>query len=338
MQEYATLQVRRLKWLHNHFPKYKEYPRDNRFNSGIYDLEYKEIFSTMESKEVHLDKSLYFTKNYVVYVSILSDYYLGAKYLLIEIPKNEKTINNIYRNIIIYSLFALVILFAFGYYLSKLFVKPMKRSIEILDNFIKDTTHEINTPITIINSNIEMLNTNNFSPKDCRKLNRIKIASRTLASIYKDLKFTTLEHLDSVEETEFNLSELVQERVDYFMLFMDSKNIKVKLNLDKFVIKANRGMISRMVDNVLSNAIKYNKVGGSISVTIKDNMLIIEDSGIGIDNENIKNIFSRYSRFNKHEGGFGLGLNIVKQIANYYKITIDVESKKDKGTRFIFKW
>ncbi len=338
MQDYVTLHIRRLKWLHNHFPQYNKYPRDNRFNSAIYDLEYKEIFSTLKSKEIHLEKSIYFTKNYVIYVHILGDYYLGAKYLLIEVPKNKEFLKRIYLNIVIFATLSFIILFIIGYYLSKLFIKPMKRSIELLDNFIKDTTHEINTPISIINSNIEMLNVENFSPKDCKKLNRIKIASRTLEGVYKDLKFTTLETIDKVNRDKINLKELIEERIDYFSLIIESKKITINLILKDFYIYGDRSLYIRLIDNLISNAIKYNKINGVITIILEENKLVIEDSGVGIDNSIIDKIFDRYSRFNDYEGGFGLGLNIVKKIVDYYNLTISVESQKDKGAKFIIKW
>jgi len=338
MQEFASLQLKRLKWLHNHYPKYKKYPRDNRFNSAIYDLEYDKIFSTLKSEQIYFNKRLYFTNGYAIYVELLSDYYLGAKYLFIEVPKNGALILKVYKNIVIYGLLALVILYIIGYYLARLFIKPMRDSIELLDCFIKDTTHEINTPISIINSNIEMLKKDNLEQKDKKKIDRIKIASRTLENIYKDLKFTTLENIDKTANLEFNLKELIEERVEYFTMHMESKKITKELYLDDFKINGDRELYARMIDNIISNAIKYNKIFGKIIIILKDGKLIIEDSGVGLEEKNISEIFDRYRRFNDSEGGFGIGLSIVKRIVDFYNLDIKVESKRDKGTRFIIKW
>ena len=338
MQEFASLQLKRLKWLHNHYPKYNKYPRDDRFNSAIYDLEYDEIFSTLKSREIYFDKKLYFSGGYAIYVEILSDYYLGAKYLFIEIPKNSHSIENIYKNIAIYGILSLIILYIIGYYLARLFIKPMRDSIELLDCFIKDTTHEINTPISIINSNIEMLKVNNLPPKEKRKIDRIKIASRTLENIYKDLKFTTLQNINNIRSARFNLKELIEERVEYFSIYIDSKKLTKELDLEDFYVDGSRELYARLVDNIISNAIKYNRVGGKISITLKNNRLIIEDSGIGINKKNLDEIFNRYSRFNDSEGGFGIGLSIVKRIVDFYNLDIKVESQKEKGSKFIISW
>ena len=338
MQDFAILQTKKLKWLHNHFPKYKKYPRDDRYNSAIYDLEYNEIFSTMKSKNINFNKNLYFTKNYVVYFTILSDYYLGAKYLFIEVPKNGALVNMLYKQIALFSTVALIIFLLIGYYLAKLFIKPMRESIKLLDNFIKDTTHEINTPISIINTNIEMLDSTKFSKRENRILNRVKIASRTLETIYKDLKFTTLENENEIKNRRFNLKDLVVERVEYFSLLLESKKIKTVLELDDFYINADINLISRLIDNLISNAIKYNKLNGEIVIRIKDKKLIIKDSGIGIKKENLDKIFKRYSRFNSSEGGFGIGLNIVKQILDIYNLRVEIKSEENIGTEVTILW
>ena len=338
MQDFAILQTKKLKWLHNHFPKYKKYPRDNRYNSAIYDLEYSEIFSTLQSKEINFNNNLYFTKNYVVYFTVISDYYLGAKYLFIEIPKNSMLISTIYKKIAIYSTLSFLIFLILGYFLGKLFVKPMKDSIKLLDNFIKDATHEINTPISIINTNIEMVDSSKLSKRENRILNRVRIASRTLETVYKDLKFTTLENGSKLESSKFNLKDIVTERVEYFALLIESKKLTLNLILEDLYIDADPKLIARVVDNLISNAIKYNRNGGSITITISKQTLIVEDSGIGIKQENLDKLFARYSRFNNSEGGFGLGLNIVKQIVDIYKLKIEISSEFEKGTKVVVQW
>ena len=338
MQDFSILQTKKLKWLHNHFPKYKEYPVDNRYSSAIYDLEYNEIYSNMQTKEINFNENLYFTKDYVVYLTILSDYYLGAKYLFIEIPKNSTLISMVYKKIAIYSILSFIILLIIGYFLGRLFIKPMKDSIKLLDNFIKDATHEINTPISIINTNIEMVDSTKLSNRENRILNRVKIASRTLETVYKDLKFTTLENGSKLENIKFNLKDLIIERVEYFALLIESKKLKLKLNLEDLIVEADPKLIARVADNLISNAIKYNRIGGVITITIKGKKLIVEDNGIGIKQENLDKLFSRYSRFNNSEGGFGLGLNIVKQIVDLYNLKIDISSKYEKGTKVVIKW
>ncbi len=338
MQELSVLQIKRLKWLHNHFPKYNKYPRDERFNSAIYDLEYKEIFSTLKSNRIDFNKNFYFTKNYAIYSTILSDYYLGAKYLFIEIPKNSQLEYRIFQNIILYGTIAFLLLLLLGIYLAKLFIQPMQRSIELLDNFIKDTTHEINTPISIINTNIEMLQSSDACKSQAKRIKRIEIASRTLETIYKDLKLSVLSGKNESRDEKYDIKEIVEERIEYFQLHIESKRLNLKKSLESVMLKVDRVLLERLIDNLISNAIKYNRVGGSIEIELNRNYFVVRDSGIGIEKSNLDKIFERYRRFNESEGGFGIGLSIVDKVAKRYGFRIEVISDKEKGTEVKVKW
>ena len=90
--------------------------------------------------------------------------------------------------------------------------------------------------------------------------------------------------------------------------------------------------IARVIDNLISNAIKYNKRSGEIALVLKEECLMISDTGIGIEKEKISAMFERYSRFNSTEGGFGIGLNIVKSILDEYKLEVEVNSVIKMGT------
>jgi two-component system OmpR family sensor kinase len=215
----------------------------------------------------------------------------------------------------------------------------MRDFIKLLDNFIKDTTHEINTPISIINTNIELVEESKLDKREKKILRRIKIASRTLETIYKDLKFTTLENGKGLKNVEkFNLKDLIRERVEYFSIIMESKKIKLNLDLQDSFMEADPRLMARVIDNLISNAIKYNRVNGEITIILRQGSLVIKDSGIGIKKENIDKLFTRYSRFNDSEGGFGIGLNIVKQIIDLHKIKIKIDSEENKGTEVKIKW
>ena len=94
----------------------------------------------------------------------------------------------------------------------------------------------------------------------------------------------------------------------------------------------------RVLDNLLSNAIKYNIRGGKIEIMLYNNELSIKDTGIGIAEEKIPFMFDRYMRFNNSEGGFGVGLSIVKKILDEYNINIEVQSKVGVGTKMEISW
>lgn len=88
----------------------------------------------------------------------------------------------------------------------------------------------------------------------------------------------------------------------------------------------------------MSNAIKYNKQKGNIEIALSKNILIIKDSGIGIDKNKIEDIFTRFYRATSQSGGFGIGLNIVKNICDKYSIKFDVKSKINQGSTFTFNF
>ena len=88
----------------------------------------------------------------------------------------------------------------------------------------------------------------------------------------------------------------------------------------------------------MSNAIKYNKINGSIYINLDTNKLSIKDTGKGIKKENISQMLDRYARFDKVVGGFGIGLNIVKMISLEYNLTIKITSKLDNWTEVSVSW
>jgi two-component system OmpR family sensor kinase len=214
----------------------------------------------------------------------------------------------------------------------------MKNSLILLDKFIKDTTHELNTPLSAVLANIEMMNTETMSASNLKKLNRINIGAKSLSILYKDLTYLTLEQeRENVDEL-FDVKSLIMDRIDYFNILMKSKNITYKLNLDKSTICIDKKKFTRVIDNLISNAIKYNRRNGEIDIYLRPNKLSIKDNGIGIEIDKIPFVFDRYSRFNDSEGGFGVGLNIVKSILDEYSIGIEVKSKEGQCTEILLNW
>ena len=205
----------------------------------------------------------------------------------------------------------------------------MRNSILLLDRFIKDTTHELNTPLSAILANIELMDTSVMVEKNKKKLHRINIAAKTVSTIYKDL---------TNEDIDIDVQRLINDRVEYFDILAQSKNISFELQLAPIIFRMDKKKATRVVDNLLSNAIKYNRRNGNIKITLESNRLEIIDSGIGIEESKIPYIFDRYLRFNQSEGGFGIGLSIVKTILDEYRIAIEVRSKLDEGTQVVLTW
>ena len=339
LQNYSNTHIANLKELHINIDKSDIYPRDERFNSAIYDSSKKKIFSTLLMNDVKLDEVIYLKDGYIHLIKEPESYYLGSKYIIVEIEDDNIWFANIKYKMLFWFLFSFILLLFVGYFIAKLFLKPMRESIEMLDRFIKDTTHELNTPIAAILSNIQMINKDNIDEKLAKKINRIEIGAKTISNIYEDLTFVSLNNQIISNNEKLYFSQILNQRVDFFKSIASSKKIEFILDIkDDIFIVCDVKKLSKLIDNILSNAIKYNKFQGFIKVTLKDKILIIEDSGKGMSKDNLSNLFTRYKRFDKSVGGFGIGLNIVSLIAKEYDFKVDVISKIDVGTRIKIKW
>lgn len=339
LQEYSNDLISRLKDLHINFDKYKFYPRDEKFNSAIYDSDKKRIFSTLNSQDTQLNKVVYLSNKKIHFIKEPESYYLGAKYVVLEIPDDQTWLSKVKKEIFVFVSLAFIVMIFFGYFLLKLFLKPMRDSLHLLDRFIKDTTHELNTPISAIITNVEMIDTYTLDEKLARKIKRIDIGAKTISNIYEDLTFLTLNNKIISQNERLDLSSIVKQRAEYFKTLAEVKKLTLKSDIEEGVfLVCDKKKISKLIDNLLSNAIKYNNISGSITITLRKNSLTIEDSGKGMSKEQTSQLFQRYKRFDKSVGGFGIGLNIVSMIANEYNLKIKVDSKEKVGTKMEISW
>ena len=339
LQTYSNSLISNLKELHINIDKDNVYPRDEKYKSAIYDSDKKKIFSTLQSQTVKLDDVIYLKNDKIHFIKEPESYYLGSKYVIVEIPDDHIWFENIKYKMIIGFLLAFLFMIFLGYFISKLFLKPMRDALHLLDRFIKDTTHELNTPVTAIITNIETIDKSLLDDKTLRKINRIEIGAKTISNIYEDLTFVTLNNQIISNNENINLSNILRQRVDFFLSIANMKKIRFETNIkDNVFIFCDIKKISKLIDNLLSNAIKYNKNSGFIKVILAKNSMIIEDSGKGMSSENLENLFDRYQRFDKSVGGFGIGLNIVSLIAKEYDFKIDVTSQLGVGTKVKVRW
>ncbi len=331
---YANKQYQAIKELHKErYPKSVIYPRSWKFRSAIHDLSGEKIFSLMEHEPRHFGRDIYRIEETIHFLKPLDEnYYLGAKYLFIEVDEDVTWKDDAIKDILVYGTFTLIVMAIFGFFFVGIFLRPMRDSITLLDDFIKDTTHELNTPISAILANIEMMDKDAMGEKNERKLARINIAAKTVSHLYQDLTYLTLSHHRKSKDEWIDLKQLITDRVEYFAILAGSKKITFTLDLKDSALFIDSVKIARVLDNLISNAIKYNKRNGKIYIVLRKNYLSVQDTGIGIEAKEVNAIFERYTRFNSSEGGFGIGLNIVKSIIVEYDLQIDVESILNQGT------
>lgn len=227
--------------------------------------------------------------------------------------------------------------------LVRLFLKPLNEYISALDLFIKDTTHEINTPLSVILMSIETLKTSALPPNEIKKIERVKFASLQLNALYNSLVAFNFPRnspnysQNLAKKEQLNLKAILENRLEFFAPFFSQKNIELRLNLAESSVLCEKNAIITIFDNLLSNAVKYNKKGGFIALVLEVGTFIIENSGVAIKEAHKDSIFERYTRFGDDTGGFGIGLSLVKKLCDENGIQIRVESNKD-STKFTLKW
>ncbi|MBE0513795.1 HAMP domain-containing sensor histidine kinase [Sulfurimonas sp.] len=336
LKRYATQVEERLSLLHEENDEKLEYPRFENFKSAIYDIDKNLIFSTLDEEVKKLDNNFFIKDSKSYLISPLSPYYMGAAYIVVQ--KETKDIN-ILSNLIYIAIIVMFITIITSFFLVNLVLKPIRENIKLLDNFIKDTTHELNTPITAILTNIETIDSSNCNEKTLRKLERIKIASMSISNLYEDLVYLLLNHKTSLQNVDLNLSQIVLQRVEYFANMANMKKIEFVLDIKESVhFTADKQKMERLIDNILSNAIKYTNKATKIKIALDETHLTIEDGGKGMSKEELDKIFTRYLRFDKSQGGFGIGYSIVKSITEEYGMEIDIDSKPNKGTKVTLTW
>jgi len=213
---------------------------------------------------------------------------------------------------------------------------PFTKINQQLDAFIKDSMHEINTPLSIININADLF-INKYGSN--RYISRIKSASKTLATIYNDMDYLVKQGRVEYRSIPIDMGMFITDRVNYFQEVANLKNIELRVDIEmESYYKFSKTKLQRIVDNTISNAIKYSGDNSCVDITLsqKDSGLIfcVVDQGVGI--KNVDMIFSRYYREDDNKGGFGIGLNIVKQIIDEEGIVLKVESEIGKGSSFCY--
>ena len=312
------------------------YPQHPTIDSAIYDLDKSLIFGTFQPPigvETKLDTDMLY------HLSKVEPYYLGAAYILTARAIDYAPIRNLEKNIFLFLLAAGVFFSVLGYYLGRLFVAPMRDAIRQMNHFIQDTTHELNTPISTILTNIEMIETFGKHEENSTELKRIEIASRTLNRIYDDLTYLNLNHDYHRHIVALDFSAFLEERLVYFAGLIEAKGIQVIENIEENVIlEIDKNDAIRLIDNLISNAIKYNKHHGVLEVVLTSDYFSVKDTGIGIAKKDLGGILHRFKRANKSEGGFGIGLDIVNQVVLSYAYTLHIESVLNKGTEVRVTW
>ena len=221
----------------------------------------------------------------------------------------------------------------------KLLEESKEYAIKLLeeqDQFLKNAIHEIYTPLAVIITNIDLLRMHGIENES---LDAIEAGSRIIQNSYEDMTYLMKNDRIKDLKTEIDLVAFITERKRYFSCIAEVND----LNLSMFVGQPNLPTlymselkIARLVDNTLSNAIKYSNRPSEISITVGmyKEQLFFEVRNYGPIITDKKKIFQRFHRESKYKGGYGLGLSIVAQICEEENIEIKITSTQIRGTSF----
>ena len=240
--------------------------------------------------------------------------------IIYPLKNYNNDVSKIKKDVLIkYIIFTFIILiFSIAYALYALY--PLHYALNLLNEFLKDIIHDLNTPVASMLLNIKGLK----KKLNSSHIERLELSAKNIGNLYKNLELFLKDIPLSKEK--IKIDELIKERSKFFKAIYP--HINFSLHLNKKECYCPKEAISRIIDNLLSNACKYNKKPYLVKITLKENKLVIEDSGIGIKNP--AKAFNRY--YKEGERGLGIGLNIVKKLCKKLDIDIKINSIKNRGT------
>lgn len=306
----------------------KDMQINTNFKYALYNDKKNSIYTQFDIDK-NFSKKTFKQNNSIFYVDKGAAGHLGVSYVIIQENSLKKMLLALKHKIIYSTIGIYIIIVIVGFSLAKLFMYPIQSQRKKLNTFIKDTTHELNTPLSAL---LLCINSENFS--DIENTQRIKLSAKKISNLYKDLTYLTLKEHQEKTASVIDISKILIDELSYQEQLAHKKKIKMTHLIEGTILKINKEDFTRLINNLISNAIKYTKRNGKIDITLKNGIFIIKDTGIGIEKDKLNKIYERYYRATTDVGGFGIGLNIVYSICKNYNIKIDVKSKLHVGTTF----
>ncbi len=301
---------------------------------ALYDNNHKiKHGSTMQ--DVNFSENYYKNDKIFTLISQATIGHLNIEHVVVQSSECTTTVEKLKNSIIVTSIFIAIIIIIIAVILSYIFLRPIKNKMQEIEEFVKDATHELNTPITAL-----MMSASRAKSKkiyDEKIIQNISISTKQLYDIYSSLSFLSFDTKSEAKE-KLDFSDVVKDSIEYFNELLEKKKIEVAFRKEQCNLNIAPTKAKMLINNLLSNAIKYSFPNTKVIIKVSPNSFSIKDEGIGIAKDKLANIFVRFSRANSYAGGFGVGLNIVDTIIKEYKFKIDIKSKEKEGTEVIIKF
>lgn len=273
-----------------------------------------------------------------------------GKYKIQIIRNIDSQINSFKQLIYVFVIgiiIAIIITYFIALYLTKKALIPIETAWNNQAKFVQDASHELRTPISIVSSKLEsMLRSPNSTISDeveliadaMKETRRIKKMINDLLCLTKEDSITTL------NKEEVNIEQLINEiSNDYLDIAeIQNKKLNINLNAENKIIITDKNKLRQLILIFIDNAFKYTNENDIICINLteegRDIIITIEDSGMGIKDDEISNIFDRFFRSenvrSKDIDGSGIGLSIAKMLSTSLEIDINVKSKLNEFTKF----
>ncbi len=245
------------------------------------------------------------------------------------------------RRLAIYLLVSVLVsglTFLVGLFFARRSLKPAEDMMERLEQFTQDASHELKTPLAALRSSLELA-LKNGKLKEGIVSAREDVKDITIL-VERLLELARLDQL-SLEKLTIDGTALIRDTVERHRALIAEQKLSLVTHIDDAVLtEGDSALLRQLLTNLLSNAIKFTPEGGTITVRLTKKFLSVTDTGVGIPDEAKSRIFDRFFQADnsRSRGGFGLGLALVKRIADLHRWTVEFESTHEAGTTFTVRF
>lgn len=281
---------------------------------------------------------------------IVTEYNDGYRIVLLDITTQHHLLTNMIVTFLIVALITLGFIFIISLYLTNKSIQPVKAAFEKQKQFIADASHELKTPLAIIQTNVDVLLSNHDQTIESQKkwLGYIKSETERMTKLTSDLLYLTQVDHSEVQMlmSEFNFSQMVEKVILTMEAIIFEKSIDLNYEIQSDIqIKGNQEQLTQVVMILLDNAVKYTPEKGNIRLNLykayNHVFLSVTNTGQGIKKDEIHKVFDRFYRSDasrtRKNNSYGLGLSIAKSIIEQHQGKIFAESIEDEETTFTIK-
>ena len=243
-------------------------PKEYTLQVGLYSQNEEKIASNLSYDDVNFKAPMSIKKRRIHKIKRLKSSIHEISYIVAEDTRMSKNLENL-KYLIYLTMFISSIFIAFiGYLLSKLLLRPVHEKIAQIDHFIKDSAHEINTPVTALLMSVSALKKKGLA--ESKLLRHISISSKQISDIYNTLSHVAFSDISTKNKVlKFDFKKEIIKSIAFYKEIASAKNITLIDNLETTYVKMDKDSADKLVNNLLSNAIKYSYQGQKVTITLK---------------------------------------------------------------------